>query len=192
LVVTPIHPPLGDIKVLSRSHHEDRTWQAAWSVLCGRQHPQPGRGSQSQVKARSTSSALPIQRRPTVVESLLETVVLIRCLYPSFNNHASYIFALYSNVGIKSCSTSLHKRRPNDRETTSRCSSMSRPIRSMQAVLQYVQGLTSVIAQTQPQVQLPSPPGLVLPPRLTLSTPMSLFPTCISIFGSDLELSNLE
>jgi hypothetical protein len=57
----------------------------------------------------------------------------------------------------------------------------------MQVVLQYVQGLTSVIAQTQPQLQLPSPPGLVLTPRLTLSTLVSLFPTCLSISGSDLE-----
>jgi hypothetical protein len=62
-----------------------------------------------QVKARSTSSAPPVQRRPTVAESLLETVTVIRCLYPLFNDHASYIFALYSNVGIKNCSPSLYK-----------------------------------------------------------------------------------
>jgi hypothetical protein len=54
-----------------------------------------------QVKARSTISALPVQRRPTIAEYLLENVTVIRCLYPSFNYHASYIFALYSNVGIK-------------------------------------------------------------------------------------------
>jgi hypothetical protein len=42
--------------------------------------------SLSVVKARSTSLAPPIQRRLTVVESFLETVMVIRCLYLSFND----------------------------------------------------------------------------------------------------------